>query len=647
MGAQMRNLTNARSAGAEGLSVRSSIPGKRKALIVAGAVMASLAGGSSAWAQCVGGGAGGGFNPFLPLAAGGAASVNSVVSVLNTVNTAFLTQSTAFVAAPGNVAADTNGGGVWTRGIGGRIDTNNTGTLTFPANIFLPAGTVTCETDTRQTFGGFQVGADIARLNLGNSGANLHFGVTAGYAESNAKDISPGGTFTGNFQVPFAGLYAAFTQGGLFIDGQLRFDFYQNSLTDPANNIISQNFDARGVSVTGNIGYNLGLGNGWFVEPSAGIVVSRVKVDAVSVAGPVLPGTIQVDDVESILGRASVRVGTNFTSGGLALQPFVTTSVFHEFAGNVSTTFQSCFAGLFGVPPSQCGLTPIDTQAALETSRVGTYGQFALGLAGQIINTGWLGYVRADYRTGEHIDGWSVNGGLRYQFTPDPIVARAAGIYKAPVKAPLTGPAPVVWTGFYLGAHAGSLWANSDWSNINGPGPDSQVDVRAAGFLAGGQIGYNFQTGPWVFGIEADASGSNANGATGCPNGFFATCHAQVHWTATLAGRLGYTWDRTLFYGKAGGAWTDATFFATDNRTGLTFAAVDDRRGGWMAGGGFEYALTSNWSAKAEYNYMDFGTRNLTFSDGEFADIRLEVHAVKVGVNYRFGWTPGAVVASY
>jgi outer membrane immunogenic protein len=192
------------------------------------------------------------------------------------------------------------------------------------------------------------------------------------------------------------------------------------------------------------------------------------------------------------------------------------------------------------------------------------------------------------------------------------------------------------------------LFARSEWTNLDGVvGPGGQVSPEAAGFLGGGQVGYNFQVGSWVFGIEGDGSVSTANGAKSCPNGFFATCHANIEWTATLAGRLGYSWDRTLFYAKGGAAFTEATFDGSSNVTGLTFATVTDNRVGWMAGAGFEYALTSNWSAKAEYNYMDFGTRNLTFSNGEFADIRLEVHAVKVGVNYRFGWTPASVIASY
>lgn len=666
----MRNLVGARSVVAKASSVRSATRGKRKALIIAGALVASLASGSSAWAQCAGAG---GANPFLPFAAGGTASVNSLVSVLNTVNTAFLTQSTAFVGAPGGAPADTNGGGVWSRGIGGRIDNNSTGTLTFPAVPFfgLAAGTITCETQTRQTFGGYQVGADISRINLGNSGGNIHFGVTAGYTETNATDVSPGGSFTGNFQVPFAGLYAAFTQGGLFIDGQLRFDFYQNRVSDATNGVFAQEFDGRGVSVTGNIGYNWGLGNGWFIEPSIGVIHSRVNLDPLNISGTLIlaaspgiapPGSLQVAEVESTLGRASLRVGTNFTSGGLALQPFATASVFHEFADNVQTSLTSCFGALTGFPflgTGVCGTSIVpEVNAQLSTSRVGTYGQFALGVAGQIINTGWLGYVRADYRTGENIDGWTVNGGIRYQFTPDPVLAKAGGIYKSPVKAVVAGPAPVNWTGFYVGAYTGANWGFTDWNFAGGGGT---TDPRFAGFIAGGQAGVNYQVGSWVFGVEGDIGGTNAQGARPCPNLFFFTCESHMDWLSTVTGRVGFAWNRTLFYVKGGGAFaevTNQTVFNPDGQPVILIGAPPTpfiqsssaTMAGWTVGAGFEYALSQNWSARAEYMHYDLGTENFRFVANTFdvnANIRETGNLVRIGVNYRFGWTPASVVASY
>ena len=77
--------------------------------------------------------------------------------------------------------------------------------------LALPPGGITCQTTTDQDFAGFQFGRDIAQLNLDNSGLNVHFGLTTGYFEADAKDVSPGGTFKGEFKVPFAGFYGVAT----------------------------------------------------------------------------------------------------------------------------------------------------------------------------------------------------------------------------------------------------------------------------------------------------------------------------------------------------------------------------------------------------------------------------------------------------
>jgi hypothetical protein len=211
---------------------------------------------------------------FIPLARG--SSVNSILSVLNTASTAFLTNTSAFVSAPAGPQPDQQGGGVWGRTIGGSVETKNG---------FATPGSVNCTTTTRQDYAGFQVGHDISILNHGASGANWHFGVTAGYFESFARDTTTGGTFTGNFQVPFAGLYTAFTQGNLFLDGQAGWDFYQNNISDSANGIFNQDFNARGFSsrampATASICTPTGSS-----KPSAGVVWSKVSVDPLNVSG--------------------------------------------------------------------------------------------------------------------------------------------------------------------------------------------------------------------------------------------------------------------------------------------------------------------------------------------------------------------------
>src|SRR5262249_27120351 len=212
----------------------------RKTVFLGGiAAVLGVIASSAAQAQCVNSPVGGAdLTPFVPFARG--SSVNSMVSVLNTVTSAYLTQTNAFISAPPNPQPDQQGGGVWTRGIGGRVDTTANGVTSligFAPGVVppTPAGNIACQTKTRTDFGGYQSGADLARLNVG--GWNLHGGATVGYVEADAKDVSVGGTFRGNFQVPFVGLYGAATYGGFFADGQVRWDFFQNNALDVANGL--------------------------------------------------------------------------------------------------------------------------------------------------------------------------------------------------------------------------------------------------------------------------------------------------------------------------------------------------------------------------------------------------------------------------
>ena len=425
---------------------------------------------TGAWAQCADNFnlaatiAGVGLQPvqrLVPLGTG--PSLSALTSTVNTVNTAFLTGTSAFVSAPGGPVPDQQGGGVWGRAIAGTVDTSSssTGALTQgPINLpgFVGTGTQHCNTTSRQDYWGYQVGQDISILNGGGTGANWHWGVTAGYIASKSKDTTPAGayvnptfgafttpagTFSADTIVPFVGIYTAYTKGSLFLDGQARWDFYQNSLTDVNNGLANQRLDASGFSLTGNAGYNIPLHSNWFIEPSGGVVWSRVKVDPLSVAGQAniggtfAGGTVTVDDIDSVLGRLSLRVGTSVQQGNITWQPYFTASVFHEFAGDV--TARSVSAGNVdagGAPNNDINGITLTTKS---TGGVGTYGQFALGTAAVLGNTGWLGYVRGDYRIGDNIEGWSVNAGLRYQFTPDKLAASRMAVRRS--YPATTGPA--------------------------------------------------------------------------------------------------------------------------------------------------------------------------------------------------------------
>jgi outer membrane immunogenic protein len=257
---------------------------------------------------------------------------------------------------------------------------------------------------------------------------------------------------------------------------------------------------------------------------------------------------------------------------------------------------------------------------------------------------------------------------------------------KAPVKAAPARVAAFSWTGFYIGGHGGGLWSNNSWTErcsglisigcvaagglpFNAGDPFTAT-LRQQSFLGGVQGGFNFQTGSWVWGIEADWSWANrqhcvaVSGAGGFAIDISDAC-SKVNAVGTLAGRLGFAADRALLYLKGG-----AAFISEDHVVLFSprfppvpgfppgFFAVGspvtdsprDTRAGWMLGVGGEYAFSGNWSAKVEYNYMDFGTRTVRFTTLPFVppfpgagnsihdvDIRERVSVVKAGINYRFG----------
>lgn len=641
----------------------------RKAALLCGSAIALTFLASAAQAQCTSASLGGGgagrfaFNGFdFGLTSSGTVSaVQSLIAVLNTTNTAFLTQNSAFVAAPPNPAPYQPGGGVWVRGTGGQVDTRVPASFTFSGNVASPdGGAGTCDTRTSQRYGGVQIGTDISRLNI--DGANIHIGVTGGYTESSISSPTGSGIFQGEFQIPFAGLYAAVTKGGFFADAQIRGDFYQGRLSDQSNGLFGQGLDARSYSVTGNVGNQFPLGNDWFVEPSAGVVYSRVSVDRLALAGTLLlannpglapPSRVDVNDFDSVLGRASVRVGRNFLIDGFALQGFFTASVFNEFAGNVRTNIATGFGEL------DPGLAPLDATAVISSERIGTYGQFALGLAGQILNTGWLGFVRGDYRIGERVEGVAISGGLRYQFTPEQL-ARPSIVRKGADPDIAVLPTLVNWTGFSIGGSLGALRDESEQRLDLGTPGINKVTPLAAGVLAGGQVGYDYQVGSLVFGVSGDLAYTNARGAKTCPTvlGLFFTCETQTDFLAMATGRIGYASDRTLYYVKGGAAFADLRERFRSNTgsepliTGDTFQTItspDYSAVGWTIGAGVEFALTSNWSARAEYMHYELERRRVSLpaDQGIAASAEHTGDLVRVGVNYRFAFdAPQPVLAA-
>jgi outer membrane immunogenic protein len=206
-------------------------------------------------------------------------------------------------------------------------------------------------------------------------------------------------------------------------------------------------------------------------------------------------------------------------------------------------------------------------------------------------------------------------------------VSEAGDLGSSPAYRLPQPPMPFAWNGFYAGAHAGLGWSSGDGSDSGG---------TSSGLIGGGQVGFNYQISQWVFGIEADLAGTtikDSASATVVGPGAVITGNAQasLDWVSTLAPRVGYAFDRWLVYGKLGAAWAHGTGTASASINGSPVGSISvgESVSGMVVGVGAEYALWDNWSAKIEYNMMDFG------NNGPFADNKFNI--LKAGFNYRFG----------
>lgn len=259
-------------------------------------------------------------------------------------------------------------------------------------------------------------------------------------------------------------------------------------------------------------------------------------------------------------------------------------------------------------------------------------------------------------------------------------------------------PAPVMveawnWNGFYLGGNAGYSWGRSrttvDYFNaatgaaiVPPAGSVTSADFKLNGAIAGGQIGYNWQSGSWLLGLEADAqwSGEKGSGAFLCAAGALApgaclpgltfvppglvgttvTLNQQIEWFGTFRARGGVlVAPSILFYvtgGLAYGSVKSDGVLGAVAANGAALVAAFSSKGtnlGWTVGGGVEAHLGGNWTAKAEYLYMDLGTFNSTVAInvvpttiGANISSRVTDHVARVGINYHFP-VAGPVMARY
>jgi outer membrane immunogenic protein len=211
-------------------------------------------------------------------------------------------------------------------------------------------------------------------------------------------------------------------------------------------------------------------------------------------------------------------------------------------------------------------------------------------------------------------------------------------VYKA---APMMSPVPVYnWTGFYVGGNVGGAWGNVEATDVT---TGATVSPNNSGFAGGGQIGYDYQIGPWVIGIRNLFDGTSINGGATISDPLFSgTVNSHLHWFDALTARGGYlVQPNLLLYAQGGAAWTSWDVYAI-NGAGVQVGQISGgNRTGWTLGAGVEWMFVPHWSAFLEYNYMGFGTRSATTTAcvaGACALVsaKSDLQNVLVGVNYKF-----------
>ena len=255
------------------------------------------------------------------------------------------------------------------------------------------------------------------------------------------------------------------------------------------------------------------------------------------------------------------------------------------------------------------------------------------------------------------------------------VSASAADLAARPyTKAPAPVVAPIYdWSGFYIGANGGGGWSHKCWDNATFTSTLGTTFVLgnegchdASGAVAGGQIGYRWQSSAWVFGLEAQGDWADLTGSRVSDVVFLRTLgdvtnRSKIDAIGLFTGQVGYAWNNVLFYVKGGAAVTRDVYEDFSSVIGGVIGArATETRWGGTVGAGLEFGFASNWSLGVEYDHLFMGTRTLgltavvPFNVNQFAvaaggvavtdRIRQDVDMFTVRLNYRFG---GPIIAKY
>jgi outer membrane immunogenic protein len=234
------------------------------------------------------------------------------------------------------------------------------------------------------------------------------------------------------------------------------------------------------------------------------------------------------------------------------------------------------------------------------------------------------------------------------------MAAPASAADMAVKAAPVPYVAPMYnWSGFYIGGNGGWGQSRNCWGIVPVAGAviaDGCAD--RSGGVAGGQLGYRWQTGQFVFGLEAQGDWADLSGSRVSVLNPLFTTSVKTDGIGLFTGQIGWAWNAALLYFKGGAAVTSNRFDITNTLTGINVASASSTRWGGTVGVGFEYGFAPNWSAGIEYDHLFMGDSNNSFSvvnpllAGSLNRISQDVDMVTFRVNYRFGWG-SPVVAKY
>jgi outer membrane immunogenic protein len=232
--------------------------------------------------------------------------------------------------------------------------------------------------------------------------------------------------------------------------------------------------------------------------------------------------------------------------------------------------------------------------------------------------------------------------------------AIAADLPAAPYKAaPVMMPAMYDWSGFYVGLNGGWGSSRKCWDTTGAGGVFVAADGchNATGGLAGAQVGFRWQAGSWVFGIEAQGDWSNLRGSSASLFTPGVTNRSRIDAFGLFTGQVGYAFDTALLYVKGGGGLASDRFDQVTAATNVIAAtAGSQNRWGGTVGTGIEFAFMPNWSAAVEYDHLFLRSQATTFTVPAVGTlfavdrIRQDADLVTVRVNYRWG---GPVISKY